>query len=893
MAKRKGRHGDRQSETPENPAAIAPRTGAPVWRDPVIVLLLLLAGAATTYIWMNEPAMRQLGLTISGIVWALTLAGMLVRLHARRKVSELRAILAHGEFVNARLSPEITESQSGLHMRHVSAWLVAVLGLAATTVLWHTDAVERAVGGLSTLAVGSMVSAMLALAVSANAVNRLKARRLARDFKAALHSERLALGTIGALDVMISACLPTGERTRFNDCFLRFVGRTAGQMQGRGWLEVIHPDDRQAAVDLVGRPLKGKETSREHDLCVQHHDGDFVWLHETLVPRFDERGELVEFIGTAINITHQVENETALDKQIGGLQAELAEAKSELSKTKTSRNRFEKNLEEAREEVKNLQAALNKAEAAMAKTQADSAAKIQEIETDAEDRITAIEETAETRAGKLEDAVKNARTECQQLTTENKKLTRAFEKLQDEIGALRQQDGDLREQIARHIKETREAKAEVAEAHKNEAQHRAKSNRLTQRCQELEEQFAGHEQAIAAAQAQAEHAGAAMAEELERRTREVSAEALAEHLRGQLADMQRMTDELLNVAIDGPGHDAVHNAAATVRAMTDLVDQALGKTTRPAPTRAASFDLRRTAQGVRDLLIDDAQARGVQIEVEVASNVPALVHGDDVEIRTALMSLTDAALHLLSDGTLRLRFSEDVNTAAHSTIRCELSHGSAKVKNEALETTLAIKSTDGDMPDAVKQPLAHQAAKAWRTIRSLEGQHGYLLPDEGGFSVWCTFTLGRPAASASLRHEPAVERHFNGASDPESRSADGDPAPVSTIVPMSPNESSAARPMPRMPQEFLTCNLGEVAELGADSMRVFCAKPPKKDEVQITFNDVDLDIDLRAEVSWSKKISGRKHDVGLRFIGLTAAQQKRILRIAMQHRKVTTMLDIE
>src|SRR5204862_445147 len=78
-------------------------------------------------------------------------------------------------------------------------------------------------------------SVMLALAIAANAINRAKTRRLTRDFRVAVGSERLALDTLSALDVMISACLPTGDRTRFNEAFLKFVGKTAAQMQGHGW----------------------------------------------------------------------------------------------------------------------------------------------------------------------------------------------------------------------------------------------------------------------------------------------------------------------------------------------------------------------------------------------------------------------------------------------------------------------------------------------------------------------------------------------------------------------------------------------------------------------------------------------------------------------------------
>jgi hypothetical protein len=105
------------------------------------------------------------------------------------------------------------------------------------------------------------------------------------------------------------------------------------------------------------------------------------------------------------------------------------------------------------------------------------------------------------------------------------------------------------------------------------------------------------------------------------------------------------------------------------------------------------------------------------------------------------------------------------------------------------------------------------------------------------------------------------------------------------------SDPGVSRQMPRVPQEELTCNLGEVVELGADSIRVFCGKPPKRNETTITFDDVETDMQLRAEVMWAKKLSRGRHDVGLKFIGLTSDQQRRILGIVMQHRKVATMTD--
>jgi len=1009
MSKGKGRRGDRQFQRPAQLQATHRPAGASSSYDLVAAGLMLLALCATLYIWLYMPLQPQSQLSLTGMVWLVSILGALGRLYARRSAMQLRATLAHEQIVNARLEPDITEAQSGLHMRHVSTWLVAVLGIGATVLVWLTGAIEQKAGGIAPLLVGLTVSVMFALAVAANAVNRNKTKRLARDFRIALNSEELALGTLGGVEAMICACLPNGERTRFNERFQHFLGRSAEQLQGRGWLELVQADDRQCAVELAARPLSAKRGARQHDMCVRRASGERAWLRETLTPRFDEKGNLVEFICTAIDITAHVLAESNLDKQLGTVKQELAEATGELSKAKSSRNRFEKGLEEARDEVKDLRESLTKAENALAKTVAETTSRIKEIESDAKQRIKEAEEDAERRArkaeqaadgrlDKLQESARSAQQELQQANAENKKLARAFEKLQDEMTELRSQESESRAQVVRHIKESREAKAELTDTHTREAQQRAKIERLTQRCEELEKHLAGKDAQIAAAQKQAaaaqdqaQQAGEAAMAEVERRLHEVSAEALAKQLRKQIDGMQRMTSELLGASVAGPVLDAANNTAASLRVMSDLVDEALGIASKQeaapenaspsAPAAGASFDLRRTAQGVRELLADHAYKRGVRLEVQIAPKLPALVHGEDVAVRSVLLSLTDAALHLVEDGTLVLRLSEDVKTGAHSTIRCEIRHATARVRNDALEYMMAIKATDADIPDAATSPVAHQAGKAWCTVRKLHGQHGYLMPDEGGFMVWFTFNLDRPgavagvvaaphaekspparthgvgpaaksAAAAAAAQRPqraakaaAPETEDDGAGDDgeiddieveerapvrstaaaRKRAADEDeeeedqtsdaaadsataeaPAPdretmltnalATNMYVAEPTQFESTAPrgpvsMPRMPQELLTCNLGEVMELGGDSMRVMCAKPPKQEELTINFGDVEPEMQLRATVAWCKKISGRKHDVGLKFVDVTVANQRRIMNIAMQHRRVVTMAD--
>ena len=826
---------------------------------------------------------------MSGILWLLVLVGIGYLTRCRRLATELEALRAFEDAVIAHRASEVIDINPDAKMRHVSAWLIGLLGIVATVFLWHNGRLENLLGSWAMLVTGAAVSFMLALMVAANTINRLKTRRMTLHFKSARRTEKTTLETLQSVNVMITACLPTGERTEFNRHFLELLGRSFEELQGKGWLEFVHPDDRQDVLSIVERPLATNETRREHDYCIQHRNGQYIWLRETLTPRFDEKDQLVEFTGTAIDITSQIRNETAFDEQLTDLRAELAETKSELSKTKTARSRLQKTGEESREEIKNLTTSLKTAEDRTVQAKRDAGERVAEAEKNAKSSIARMKDEAKTqlakaesdakdRISKLEDENRSTKKELQNAKAENRKFSSAAEKMQDEMSHLRQQESEFREQIVRHIKDIREANAEKEEATKKESQARAKCHRLSTRADELEAKLTEKDEELSAAREEFELRTTEMTEEIEIQKKVNTAEALAGQLRQQLVGVTSMTDSLLQASLDGPQLDAINNTAASIRSMSELVDQALGKSPKKSKRKKSSnesFDLRRTAQGVQDLLQEAAEQRGLKFEYEVGLNIPGLVTGDDVEIRSALMSLANASFQLADEGTIILRLTEDISTKAYATIRCEISHPNAKPKTDELEEAMAINSTDKDMPHAVKEPVRHQAALAWRTIRRLEGTHGFLLPDTGGFSIWCTFNVGRVAAAAAMK--------------PVRSSAPVPVAPLTMTDPVPATDSNEKRPAPRLPVEFLKCNLGDIVELGGGGLRIFSTKTQKKRVVSVTFENMNI----KAEVMWSKKISARKHDVGLDFLDVTPEQRSKILRIAMDHRRVSTMLELD
>ena len=376
--------------------------GVSILRQSATWLFLMLGSAATVFIWITLTLETTQSAIMSGILWMLVLVGIGYLTRCRRLATELEALRAFGDAVIAHRASEVIDVNPDAKMRHVSAWLIGLLGIVATVFLWHNGRLENLLGSWAMLVTGAAVSFMLALMVAANTINRLKTRRMTLHFKSARRTEKTTLETLQSVNVMITACLPTGERTEFNRHFLELLGRSFEELQGKGWLEFVHPDDRQDVLSIVERPLATNETRREHDYCIQHRNGQYIWLRETLTPRFDEKDQLVEFTGTAIDITSQIRNETAFDEQLTDLRAELAETKSELSKTKTARSRLQKTGEESREEIKNLTTSLKTAEDRTVQAKRDAGERVAEAEKNAKSSIARMKDEAKTQLAKAE-----------------------------------------------------------------------------------------------------------------------------------------------------------------------------------------------------------------------------------------------------------------------------------------------------------------------------------------------------------------------------------------------------------------------------------------------------------------------------------------------------------
>jgi PAS domain S-box-containing protein len=80
-----------------------------------------------------------------------------------------------------------------------------------------------------------------------------------------------------------------------------FTGRTPEQDLGKGWLEVVHPDDRARTADAFLAAQARHEPFR-FDYRLRRRDGVYRWAMDAGFPRFDEAGAFVGFVGNVIDV---------------------------------------------------------------------------------------------------------------------------------------------------------------------------------------------------------------------------------------------------------------------------------------------------------------------------------------------------------------------------------------------------------------------------------------------------------------------------------------------------------------------------------------------------------------------------------------------------------------
>jgi two-component system, sensor histidine kinase PdtaS len=111
-----------------------------------------------------------------------------------------------------------------------------------------------------------------------------------------------------AAPVLIWRAGPDRDFNYFNVPWLRFTGRSLAEESGEGWLDGVHPEDRQRCREtLAGAFAAGQEFSL--DFRLRRHDGAWRWVLDSGRPFYLADGSFGGFLGSCVDITDRKEAE--------------------------------------------------------------------------------------------------------------------------------------------------------------------------------------------------------------------------------------------------------------------------------------------------------------------------------------------------------------------------------------------------------------------------------------------------------------------------------------------------------------------------------------------------------------------------------------------------------
>jgi PAS domain S-box-containing protein len=111
--------------------------------------------------------------------------------------------------------------------------------------------------------------------------------------------------------VMIWVTDPAGQCTFLSRNWYEFTGQEPHLALGHGWLDAVHPEEREKARETFHSASARRQPFRI-EYRIRRRDGEYRWALDAATPRFAAGGEFLGYIGSVIDISERKSTELAL-----------------------------------------------------------------------------------------------------------------------------------------------------------------------------------------------------------------------------------------------------------------------------------------------------------------------------------------------------------------------------------------------------------------------------------------------------------------------------------------------------------------------------------------------------------------------------------------------------